>query len=131
MSENPEPRTSKNPERPKVGPQRPNPKRPKNETPNVQKQLGDECKFRGFLCALWAQGWEMYIYKNMSSENEPRTPNVRKPQTLNPERTKIDITKPRHDICHKIIVLSESNPPTYIHPPIVGMLYPIPTYIFN
>ena len=65
MSENPEPRTSKNPERPKVGPQRPNPERPKNETPNVQKQLGDECKFRGFLCALWAQGWEVYIYKNM------------------------------------------------------------------
>merc|ERR1712088_569763 len=23
------------------------------------------------------------------------------------------------------------NPPTYIHPPIVGMIYPIPTYIFN
>ena len=23
------------------------------------------------------------------------------------------------------------NPPTYIHPPSVGMIYPIPTYIFK
>jgi len=23
------------------------------------------------------------------------------------------------------------NPPTYIHPPSVGMIYPIPTYVFN
>ena len=29
------------------------------------QQFGDKCKLQGFLCALRAQGWEVYIYRNI------------------------------------------------------------------